>query len=68
MKSALATILGWVILALLFLAWIGWVVITDSGSMVSRDRLNKTQSELDHERTMNWLLSRRLAEQSKGNP
>lgn len=27
---------------------------------------DQTQSHLDHERTMNWLLARRVGEQEKG--
>lgn len=66
MKLLLAQLATVAALALLFLAFIGLATVTDTSSMVARHRLNSVQADLDHERTMNWLLARRVGEQEKG--
>lgn len=45
------------------LAAIGLSVLTDSGEMVHRRRLNSTIQEADHLRTLNKQLSRQLERQ-----
>lgn len=63
LKQLLGTLAGFAILALIFLALVGWTTVTDSGSMVARHRLNAALSESDHLRNLNNQLSRQLERQ-----
>lgn len=54
------------IVAVLFLAAVGAAALGDSRPEVPQYRLQSLQTTLDHERTLNWLLSRRLEREESG--